>query len=48
MSRRTLSSLEFDAIGIEGGLLPAEWLAKVALLDAQQQAATDYGTCARA
>ncbi len=42
MSRRTLSSLEFDAISIEGGLLPAEWLAKVALLDAPQQGTADY------
>lgn len=41
MSRR--SSLEFDAITIEGGLLPAEWLAKIALLDAPAQTPADYG-----
>lgn len=40
MSRR--SSLEFDAIAIEGGLLPAEWLAKIALLDAPQQSPAAY------
>ncbi|MEY2117169.1 N-6 DNA methylase [Rhodanobacter sp. FW106-PBR-R2A-1-13] len=42
MSRR-LSALEFDAITIEGGLLPAEWLANIASLKAPQQSVTDYG-----
>lgn len=42
MSRRP-SALEFDAISIEGGLLPAEWLARVAALKAPQQSPTDYG-----
>lgn len=37
------TALEFDAIAIEGGLLPAEWLAKVAALQAPQQSAADYG-----
>ena len=41
MSRR-LSALEFDAITIEGGLLPAEWLANIASLKAPQQSVTDY------
>ncbi|EIP84421.1 putative type II DNA modification enzyme [Burkholderia humptydooensis MSMB43] len=35
--------LQFDAIAIEGGLLPAEWLAKVAALQVAHQAPTDYG-----
>lgn len=34
--------LEFDALAVEGGLLPPEWLAKVAALDAPAQAAADY------
>lgn len=42
MSRRS-PVLEFDAIAIEGGLLPAEWLARIASLQAPQQSATDYG-----
>lgn len=42
MSARTAESA-FDAITIEGGLLPAEWLAKIASLKAPQQAAADYG-----
>lgn len=43
MRVRAASALEFDAIAIEGGLLPAEWLAKVAALEAPQQAGADYG-----
>jgi len=43
MSRRSAALLEFDAIAIEGGLLPAEWLGKVALLDAGQQKPEVYG-----
>lgn len=42
MSRRNTTSLEFDAIAIEGGLLPAEWLAKVAQLAAPHQKPEDY------
>ncbi|WP_354674304.1 Eco57I restriction-modification methylase domain-containing protein [Cupriavidus alkaliphilus] len=42
MRRRNAVTLEFDAIAIEGGLLPAEWLAKVAALQAPHQLATDY------
>lgn len=41
MSRR--ASIEFDAISVEGGLLPAEWLGRIALLDAPQQSPGDYG-----
>jgi hypothetical protein len=43
MSRRDAPQLAFDAISIEGGLLPADWLGKVALLQATQQDAADYG-----
>lgn len=42
MSARTTESA-FDAISIEGGLLPAEWLAKIANLKAPQQTPVDYG-----
>jgi hypothetical protein len=40
--RRNDAALEFDAIAIEGGLLPAEWLAKIAGLQAPHQSAADY------
>jgi hypothetical protein len=43
MSRAKDAAFDFDAITIEGGLLPADWLAKVAALAAPQQSATDYG-----
>src|SRR5690606_17400250 len=42
MSRRD-PALEFDAIHIEGGLLPAEWLASIAALKAAHQLPGDYG-----
>lgn len=42
MSRRT-TALEFDAIHIEGGLLPAEWLGNIAALKAAHQSPADYG-----
>ncbi len=42
MSRRT-ATLEFDAIHIEGGLLPAEWLGNIAALKAAHQSPADYG-----
>ena len=42
MSRRD-AALEFDAIHIEGGLLPAEWLASIAALKAAHQSPGDYG-----
>lgn len=41
--RRNEAALEFDAIAIEGALLPAEWLAKVAGLQAPHQSVADYG-----
>jgi hypothetical protein len=43
MSRRTPARIQFDALTLEGGLLPAEWLGRVAALDAPAQAPTDYG-----
>lgn len=42
MSRRD-AALAFDAIHIEGGLLPAEWLASIAALKAAHQSPSDYG-----
>lgn len=42
MSRRD-AALAFDAIHIEGGLLPAEWLASIAALKAAHQLPADYG-----
>jgi len=43
VSRRDAPQLAFDAITIECGLLPADWLGKVALLQATHQDAADYG-----
>lgn len=43
MSRRTHARIQFDALTIEGGLLPAEWLGRVAALDAPAQSPADYG-----
>lgn len=43
MSRARDAAFDFDAITIEGGLLPADWLAKVAALATPQQSAADYG-----
>lgn len=42
MSRRD-TAMEFDAIHIEGGLLPAEWLATIATLKADHQTPAEYG-----
>lgn len=36
------AQLAFDALSIEGGLLAAEWLAKVAQLEASGQSGDDY------
>jgi len=36
------AQLEFEALSIEGGLLSPEWLARVASLEAGQQAESDY------
>lgn len=40
--RRRDAQLAFDALSIEGGLLSPDWLARVALLSAGQQAESDY------
>ncbi len=37
------TELAFDALSIEGGLLAADWLARVAQLDAPHQDPSDYG-----
>ena len=42
MTRRTLPTLAYDALTLEGGLFNAEWLAKVAHLDAPLQKPDDY------
>lgn len=43
MARRNEATIEFDAISIEGGLLPPEWMSRVAALDAGAQSPADYG-----
>lgn len=43
MPRRSEATIEFDALSIEGGLLPPEWLGRVAALDAGAQSPADYG-----
>lgn len=43
MARKNPARLEFDALSIEGGLFPAEWLAKVAATEASAQSPADYG-----
>ncbi len=43
MARRAGALIEFDALTIEGSLLPAEWLSTVAALKAPAQAEADYG-----
>ena len=42
MTRPTLPALAYDALTLEGGLFNAEWLAKVAHLDAPLQKPDDY------
>jgi hypothetical protein len=42
MPRRNPSQLQFDALSLEGALLPPEWLAKVAALEATAQTPADY------
>ena len=42
MTRRPLPTLAYDALTLEGGLFNAEWLAKVAHLEAPQQKPDDY------
>jgi hypothetical protein len=41
--RRSKQDLGFVALRLEGGILPAEFLRKVAALEARQQTAADYG-----
>jgi hypothetical protein len=43
MARRTQATIQFDALSLEGGLLPPEWLGRVAALEAPAQAPADYG-----
>ncbi|WP_051362299.1 Eco57I restriction-modification methylase domain-containing protein [Solimonas soli] len=43
MARRKLTQLAYDALTLEGGLFNAEWLAKVAHLEAPHQKPDDYG-----
>jgi len=43
MARKNPARLEFDALSIEGGLFPAEWLAKVAATEASAQSPAEYG-----
>jgi hypothetical protein len=43
MARRDAPRIEFDALAIEGGILPPEWLGRVAALDAAAQTPADYG-----
>jgi hypothetical protein len=42
MARRLFPTLAYDALTLEGGLFNAEWLAKVAHLDAPLQKPDDY------
>lgn len=42
MSRRNPTQLQFDALSLEGAILPPEWLGKVAALEAVAQAPADY------
>lgn len=43
MARRNPAQLQFDALSLEGALLPPEWLARVAALEAPAQSPADYG-----
>lgn len=43
MAKRRLAQLTYDALALEGGLFNAEWLAKVAHLEAPLQKPDDYG-----
>lgn len=43
MARRNPAQLQFDALSLEGAILPPEWLARVAALEAPAQAPADYG-----
>jgi len=43
MARHNPAQLQFDALSLEGALLPPEWLARVAALEAPAQSPADYG-----
>src|SRR5690606_5108943 len=43
MAGRADARILFDALNLEGGLLPPEWLSKVAALEAPLQQPSDYG-----
>ena len=43
MSRRRSATLQFNAIQLVGGLLPASLIEQIALQQAPQQKASDYG-----
>jgi hypothetical protein len=43
MARRNTAQIQFDALTLEGAILPPEWLGKVAALDAAAQTPADYG-----
>jgi hypothetical protein len=43
MARRNTAQIQFDALSLEGAILPPEWLARVAALEAPAQSAADYG-----
>jgi hypothetical protein len=42
MARRNPAQIQFDALSLEGAILPPEWLARVAALEAPAQSAADY------
>lgn len=42
MARRNQPQLQYDALAVEGALLPPEWLARIAALEAPAQAPADY------
>jgi hypothetical protein len=43
MAKRELATLAYDALTLDGGLFNAEWLGRVAHLDAPQQKPENYG-----
>lgn len=43
MARRNTAQIQFDALSLEGAILPPEWLGKVAALEATAQTPADYG-----
>ena len=43
MARSNTAQIQFDALSLEGAILPPEWLGKVAALEAAAQTPADYG-----